>query len=339
MIAGGPAKSSLSHKPVMLAEVLDALAPKDGGIYVDATFGAGGYSQALLDAAPCTVWGIDRDPDALPRAQALAERYPGRLSFLPGRFGDLDRLLGDAGIAKIDGVAFDLGVSSMQIDSPERGFSFRFDGPLDMRMDRGGPTAAEVVNGAPEAELADILYIYGEERASRRIARAIIEARAESPIERTGQLADVVRGVVRRAKDGIDPATRTFQALRIYVNDELADLDRGLVAAERLLAPGGRLAVVAFHSLEDRRVKTFLQSRSGRLPQASRHLPPTRQSALEPTFHLLRRGTVKPSAAESKANPRARSARLRAAERTAVAAWPVPDDFTGFGPGIGQRAA
>jgi 16S rRNA (cytosine1402-N4)-methyltransferase len=339
MTAGAQAQVPMPHKPVMLAEVLTALAPKDGGIYVDATFGAGGYSHALLDAAQCTVWGIDRDPDALPRAQALASRYPGRLSFLPGRFGDLDALLSAAGVAQIDGVAFDLGVSSMQIDSPDRGFSFRFDGPLDMRMEQGGPTAADIVNAAPEADLADILYIYGEERASRRIAHAIIEARAEGPIERTGQLADVVRGVMRRAKDGIDPATRTFQALRIYVNDELADLDRGLMAAERLLAPGGRLAVVAFHSLEDRRVKTFLQSRSGRLAHGSRHLPPTPEPAFEPTFHLLRRGTLKPSAAESKTNPRARSARLRAAERTAATPWPIPDDFTGFGPGIGQWAA
>ena len=214
----------------------------------------------------------------------------------------------------------------MQLDAADRGFSFRFDGPLDMRMGNEGPSAADVVNEAAEEELADIIYLYGEERAARRIARALIAARAEQRIERTSQLADLVRSVVRPSKDRIDPATRTFQALRIYVNDELGDIDRGLAAAERLLVPGGRLAVVSFHSLEDRRVKAFLQARGGAQPRASRHLPESPASPREPSFNLLQRGTVKPSKAEGAANPRARSARLRSAVRTEAPAWPGPVD-------------
>ena len=235
---------------------------------------------------------------------------------LSGRFGDMVRLLGDVGIDKIDGLALDLGVSSMQLDQPERGFSFRADGPLDMRMEQSGMTAAEAVNQLTEPELADIIYRYGEERSSRRIAKAIVKSRRENPITRTGQLAKLVRGVVAKSKDGLDPATRTFQALRIYVNDELGELERGLNAAETLLRPGGRLVVVSFHSLEDRQVKEFLQGRSGGKPKPSRHLPPDTSPPAEPTFLLLRRRVVKPSAAEAEANPRARSARLRAAERT-----------------------
>jgi 16S rRNA (cytosine1402-N4)-methyltransferase len=303
------------HTPVMLAEVLAALAPRDGGTYVDATFGAGGYSRAILDTADCRVLGIDRDPDAIAIGADLGKRYGGRLTVLCGRFGEMVEVLAQAGIERIDGVAFDLGVSSMQLDDPARGFSFRFDGALDMRMDQSGPTAADLVNQADEADLADIIHEYGEERAARRIARAITHARAEAPIERTAQLADIVRSAVRRSKDGIDPATRTFQALRIFVNDELADIDRGLDAAERLLVEGGRLAVVSFHSLEDRRVKAFLQARSGRTPRASRHMPMV-EDTTQPTFRLLHTGTQKPTPAETSANPRARSARLRAAVRT-----------------------
>jgi 16S rRNA (cytosine1402-N4)-methyltransferase len=251
----------------MLGEIVDALAPRDGATYVDATFGAGGYSEAILDAADCTVWGIDRDPDTQARSADLRQRFEGRLTVLNGPFGDMVRLLGEVGVEQIDGIALDLGVSSMQIDDPARGFSFRADGPLDMRMAQSGMTAAEVVNQLTEFELADIIYRYGEERLSRRVAKAIVETRAEAPITRTGQLAGLVRRVVKKSKDGIDPATRTFQALRIYVNDEMGELERGLSAAETLLRPGGRLCVVSFHSLEDRQVKEFLKSGSNAGPR------------------------------------------------------------------------
>ncbi|HEX9569355.1 MAG TPA: 16S rRNA (cytosine(1402)-N(4))-methyltransferase RsmH [Rhodospirillales bacterium] len=300
----------------MLNEVVAALSPRDGAIYVDATFGAGGYSEALLAAANCTVWGIDRDPAARSFGDVLARRFPGRLTVLNGRFGDMVKLLTGVGVDRIDGVALDLGVSSMQIDDAGRGFSFRADGPLDMRMDGHGMTAADVVNRLAETELADIIYRYGEERSSRRIARAIVERRQDAPITRTGQLAELVRRVVAKSKDGIDPATRTFQALRIYINDELGELQRGLIAAETLLGPGGRLAVVSFHSLEDRQVKEFLLGRSEAGPKPSRHLPPVAGTAPAPTFRLLGRRALRPAAAEAAANPRARSARLRAAERT-----------------------
>jgi len=313
------------HVPVMLAEMLAAIAPCDGGAYVDATFGAGGYARAILDAASCRVWGVDRDARAVAAAAALAAASDGRLRMTCAPFGEMDRLLAEAGVDQVDGVAFDLGVSSMQIDDPERGFSFRYDGPLDMRM---GPdaakTAADVVNATGEAELARLIRTLGEERAARRIAGAIVAARAEAPITRTGRLADIIRGVLPRAADGIDPATRTFQALRMHVNDELGELDRGLVAAERLLRPGGRLCVVAFHSLEDRVVKTFLRQRGGAEPRGSRHRPDSSAVArTEPTFRLLHRRALRPSAGEVTANPRARSARLRAAERTAAAPWPA----------------
>ncbi len=305
-----------AHTPVMLAEVMDSLSPCDGAIYVDATFGAGGYSKALLDAADCTVWGIDRDPEALGQSADLRKRYPGRLTVLNGRFGDMVPLLADVGVERIDGIALDLGISSMQIDEAERGFSFQVDGPLDMRMAQSGMTAAEAVNQLGEKELADIIFRFGEERLSRRIAKAIVEARKETPITCTGQLARLIRRVVAKSKDGIDPATRTFQALRIYVNDELGELERGLTAAEALLNPGGRLSVVSFHSLEDRQVKEFLRGRSSAGSRPSRHLPPDTTPIQEPTFRLLGRHVVKPTAAETTLNPRARSARMRAAERT-----------------------
>ncbi len=308
------------HRPVLLDEVLTALAPRDGGVYVDGTFGAGGYARAILDAADCAVWGIDRDPDAVALGAALADFYRGRLTVVGGRFGDMRALLGARGIDKVDGIALDVGVSSPQLDMAERGFSFRLDGPLDMRMERSGTSAADLVNALPEAELADILFRYGEERASRRIARAIVAARRERPITRTGELAELVRGAAPPAKPGprrIDAATRTFQALRIVVNDEIGELARALAAAEALLAAGGRLAVVTFHSLEDREVKNFLRARSGAAPRASRHLPAT-AAARAPTFRLIGRQPVRPGAAELAANPRARSARLRAAERTAA---------------------
>jgi len=305
------------HIPVLLDDVVDVLAPRDGAVYVDATFGAGGYSRALLEAADCTVWGIDRDPEAADAGNEMAAGYGNRLTVLKGRFGDMRELLAGVGVDQVDGIALDLGVSSMQIDDPGRGFSFRFDGPLDMRMEKDGLSAADAVNRLAEKELADIIYRYGEERASRKIARAIVELREQSPITRTGQLADLVRSVVRRSKDGIDPATRTFQALRIYVNEELAELDRGLAAAAALLREGGRLAAVSFHSLEDRRLKTFFQERSGAGPQPSRHMPMT-GGADESIFEVPeRRGRV-PSDEEVRRNPRARSARLRWGVRTAA---------------------
>lgn len=311
-----PAPDSDSpHVPVLLDEVIDALAPQDGKTYVDGTYGAGGYTLAVLGRAACTVYAIDRDPNAAAAGRARPEAQAGRLVLMEGRFGDMERLLAERGVNRVDGVALDIGVSSMQIDQAERGFSFAKDGPLDMRMEQAGPSAADVVNTAGEAELADILFRLGEERQSRRIARAIVAARAEKAFERTLELANLVARVVRKSNDGIHPATRTFQALRIHVNDELGELERGLAAAETVLAPGGRLAVVTFHSLEDRVVKTFLKERSGDLPAPSRHLP---QAASGPaaTFTLLSRKAVAPGEAELARNPRARSAKLRAAIRT-----------------------
>lgn len=316
-----------AHVPVMLAEVIAYLSPRPGACYVDATFGAGGYARAILDAAPCRVFGIDRDAAAVARAAAIHRDAANRLQILHGCFGDMEQVLAEVGVTCVDGVTFDLGMSSMQLDAGERGFSFRTDGPLDMRMDpNAGISAASLVNTLPEDALADILYAYGEERAARRIARLIVHQRAQAPIERTQQLADLVRGVVRTEVGGIDGATRTFQALRISVNDEMGELDRGLSAAERLLAVGGRLCVVAYHSLEDRKVKNFLRGRSGSSPRASRHAPDRSAggdaACPAPSFRLLHRGTVRPTAAEVAANPRARSARLRAAERTAAPPWP-----------------
>jgi 16S rRNA (cytosine1402-N4)-methyltransferase len=311
------------HIPVMVAEVVEAMAPRAGGVYVDGTFGAGGYAEALLAAAACKVCGIDRDPDAIAAGAGLQARYPGRLDLIPGRFGDMASLLEARGVKLVDGVAFDLGVSSMQLDRAERGFSFRFDGPLDMRMERSGRSAADIVNAASEDELAAILADYGEERRARRIARAIVAARREAPIATTARLAEIVRAAAGRgAASDIDPATRSFQALRIAVNDELGEIERGLVAAEAVLAPGGRLAVVSFHSLEDRRVKNFLRARGGESPRASRHRPEAATTAA-PTFELPQRRPTSPGKAEIAANPRARSARLRSAIRTHAPAWPV----------------
>jgi 16S rRNA (cytosine1402-N4)-methyltransferase len=304
-----------THVPVLLDEILAALAPRDGGLYLDGTFGGGGYSEALLQSAACRVVALDRDPEALRQGAALKQRYADRLTVIEGRFGDMERLLEPLGMRKLAGVALDLGVSSMQIDDAARGFSFRGDGPLDMRMGASGQTAADLVNTMSEAELAATIRDYGDERLARRIARAIVAAR---PLARTGELAAVIRRIVPES-GGIDPATRTFQALRIAVNDELSELDRGLAAAEHMLEPGGRLAVVAFHSLEDRRVKSFLRARSGAAPKASRHVPDMRNAA--PSFRLINRKPVTPSAAELARNPRARSARLRAAERTAAPVW------------------
>jgi 16S rRNA (cytosine1402-N4)-methyltransferase len=312
-----------THAPVMLREVLEVLRPTDGAIYVDATFGGGGYARALLDAARCAVFGIDRDPDALAAAGELGRRYAGRIRVMRGRFGDMVELLAGAGVERVDGIAFDLGVSSRQLDDASRGFSFRLDGPLDMRMEKAGATATDAVNALGERALAEIIRAYGEERHAHRVARAIVERRRTRPIARTSELADIVRRVVPRARDGLDPATRTFQALRVHVNDELGELARGLGAAERLLATGGRLAVVSFHSLEDRKVKEFLCRRAGLAPRHSRHRPDGCARDPAPTFRLLGRGAVRPGAEEVAANARARSARLRAAERAAAPAWTV----------------
>jgi 16S rRNA (cytosine1402-N4)-methyltransferase len=300
---------------------MTALAPRDDAVYVDATFGGGGYSEALLNAAHCRIFGIDRDPEAVRRGRELAERYGERLCVLEGQFGDMAQLLAPVNTGPVAGIAFDLGVSSTQLDTPERGFSFRFDGPLDMRMSGTGQSAADLVATLSESDLAGVIGTFGEERFARRIARAINAAQRRRPIQRTTELADIIRAVIPQSEPRQDPATRTFQALRIAVNDELRELDRGLAAAEQLLAPGGRLAVVSFHSLEDRRVKEFLRRRSDLAPRASRHQPVGTGSP-PPSFTLLTRRAVRPSAAEIAHNPRARAARLRAAERTASPSWP-----------------
>jgi 16S rRNA (cytosine1402-N4)-methyltransferase len=306
------------HVPVMLAEVLASLMPQEGATYLDATFGGGGYARAILQAAPgCTVFAIDRDPDAIARGAALAQAFAGRLHLIEGRFGDMLSLLRDRGIAALDGVVMDLGVSSFQLDQAERGFSFRADGPLDMRMEKSGPSAAELVNSLPERDLADIIFRFGEERFARRIARAIVARRAEAPFTTTADLAALVRRAVPRDPSGIDGATRSFQALRIAVNDELGEVERGIAAAMELLAPGGRLVVVAFHSLEDRIVKQAMAAASGR-GGASRHDPAALSGRAKPAFHLLTPRAMRPQDAECSANPRARSARLRGIERLAL---------------------
>jgi 16S rRNA (cytosine1402-N4)-methyltransferase len=321
--ADGPeAARSTRHVPVLLDAVLEALMPRDEALYVDGTFGGGGYSEALLTAARCRVFGIDRDPDAVRRGREMAGRYGGRLGVLEGRFGDMAELLRAVTAEPIAGIALDLGVSSIQLDTPERGFSFRSDGPLDMRMSGQGQSAADIVASLSESELTELIRNFGEERFARRIARAIASARQRGPIRHTLELAEIVRAAIPKSEPGQDSATRTFQALRIAVNDELGELDRSLAAAEQLLTPGGRLAVVSFHSLEDRRVKEFLRRRSDVAPRASRHQPP-RGGDPAPSFRLLSRRAVKPSAAEIAHNPRARAARLRAAERTGSAPWPV----------------
>lgn len=303
---------TVAHIPVLLDEVMAALMLHAGDICVDATFGAGGYSRAALASEVDHVWGIDRDPSAL-AASPVDDR---RLTLVEGRFSAMDHSLAARGVDAVDAVMMDVGVSSMQLDQPERGFSFMADGPLDMRMGSDGPTAADFINTADEAEIADVLFTLGDEPKARRIARAIVNDR---PFERTSQLAALVRSVCGVSKTGKDPATRTFQALRIHVNDELGELDVGLRAAERLLRPGGRLAVVSFHSLEDRAVKTFLRDRSGSAPAGSRHMP-VAAAGPSPTFAPPAK-PVRPSLAEIDRNPRARSATLRAAVRTAAPAW------------------
>lgn len=306
-----------SHVPVLLDEVIAALSLGEGQVHVDCTFGAGGYTKAMLDSG-ARVFAFDRDPDAIREGRSLADVSGGRLTLVPERFSRMRQALADRGVDEVDGVTMDIGVSSMQIDRAERGFSFQADGPLDMRMSREGQSAADFVNGAGEEEIADVLYHYGEEPKSRRVARAIVAAR---PIERTGQLADVVRKALgHHAGMKKDPATRTFQAIRIHLNEELQELEGGLAAAEQVLKPGGRLAVVTFHSLEDRVVKRFLRARSGATPAGSRHLPAQADSGPKPTFEAVAK-PVRAGEAEIKANPRARSATLRVARRTAASSW------------------
>lgn len=314
--------SETTHVSVMLQEVAAALNPRDGEIMVDGTFGGGGYARALLKAARCSVIGIDRDPQAIARAASIVREFPGRLTLVQGPFGAMQELLAGKGVEAVDGIALDLGVSSDQLETAERGFSFQLDGPLDMRMGSTGISAEGIVNTYSEQALAGIFYGYGEEERSHAIARAIVAARAKAPITRTLELANICAKAIGRAANGIHPATRTFQALRIYVNDELGELARGLAAAEQLLKPGGRLAVVSFHSLEDRMVKRFLQERSGRVVHASRHLPPKLANGPQASFEVTTKRAIVASKQELLRNPRARSAKLRAAIRTSAPAIP-----------------
>ncbi len=313
------AAASAPHIPVMLDEVLAALDVGAGDVIVDGTFGAGSYSRGVLDAQPkCRVIAIDRDPSVLETARAMEAEYNGRFAFVSGCFGEMAALLASLGIEHVQGIMLDIGVSSMQLDQAERGFSFRMDGPLDMRMSCSGMSAADVVNTLPEEELADIIFHLGEERASRKVAKNIVLARAVKPIETTGELASIVRSSVKKSpKDMKDSATRTFQALRIHVNAELDELRAALLASEFLLSPEGRLAVVVFHSLEDRVVKQFLQERGRVAPSGSRHVPDlVERRAAKPSFRLIKPFPILPKEAETKVNARARSAKLRAAIRT-----------------------
>jgi 16S rRNA (cytosine1402-N4)-methyltransferase len=323
--------SAPRHIPVLGREAVALLNPRQGGIYVDATFGAGSYSRAILDTAGTHVIGIDRDRSAIAGGFDLVERSSGRLTLVEDRFSNLAAICIARGFSSVDGVVMDVGVSSMQLDEAGRGFSFRNDGPLDMRMGHDGPTAADVIAKASEADLANIIYIFGEERHSRGVARAIVAARKEAAITTTRALADIVAKVVWSKPGEIHPATRTFQGLRIFVNQELDELHLALAAAERVLKPGGRLVVVSFHSLEDRIVKNFLGERA-KAGGGSRHQPEIAQ--LPPSFVILTKRPVTAGDEEISANPRARSAKLRAAERTdapahaaaSLPAWPTLDD-------------
>jgi 16S rRNA (cytosine1402-N4)-methyltransferase len=330
MAQAGLADTRLPHTPVLLGPLLSAVAPVSG-VWLDGTFGAGGYARGLLDAGAARVIGVDRDPLALDMAAGWAKGYGDRLRLVAGTFSQLGALAGEP----LDGVVLDLGVSSMQLDRAERGFSFTRDGPLDMRMSQSGESAADLVNSTPEEMLADILYQYGEERASRRIARAIVAARAESRIDTTLRLAEIVARCLPRPKPGqTHPATRSFQAIRIAVNAEFTELAEGLMAAERALKPGGKLAVVTFHSLEDRIVKRFFLSRSGGGANANRYAPATGADA--PRFTLLTRRATAPDAAELADNPRSRSAKLRVAQRTGAPAGTVDPATLGV-PQIRQK--
>jgi len=308
------------HAPVLLAEVIEALAPKAGDVVIDATFGAGGYTRAILQRGADVV-ALDRDPTVQPFAEAVARDFPDRFQLIRTPFSGLAEAFDESGKAKLDGAVFDIGVSSMQLDQAERGFSFMRDGPLDMRMSDEGETAADIVNTWDHGPLAHIFKLYGDERQSGRVATAILRRRVEQPFTRTLDLAEVVeKALGGRRGAAIHPATRVFQALRIAVNDELGELERGLEAAEATLAPGGRLVVVTFHSLEDRMVKAFLTERTGNAPGGSRHAPVAVETR-KPSFDLLFKGAREAGEAELAANPRARSAKIRAAVRTNALAW------------------
>lgn len=335
------------HTPVMMSEALALLKVRDGGTYVDGTFGRGGYSRAILEAANANVIAIDRDPEAIEQAEKFSAIYGPRFTIIPGKFSQMKEMLNARGVFAVDGVVLDLGVSSPQLDDAQRGFSFRTDGPLDMRMDTSsGMTAADMVNTMAADKLAQIIDELGEERRARKVAEAIVAARKIARIETTLQLADIIRGVVRRSVDGLDPATRTFQAIRMHVNDELGELEKALSAAEHLLLPGGRLVVVSFHSLEDRIMKTFLGRRSdknpiGTMKGMSRHtpaalVPSSAEPQTAPTFTLLTRSALPPSPQESRANPRSRSAKLRAAERTV---GPFSGQTSGSGENGGRKVS
>lgn len=317
---------SAPHISVLLDEVVAALHPQAGDVLIDGTFGAGGYSAALLRAAACTVLAIDRDPDTQSHAVRLQAEHGEHLVYLSGCFGDMVALAAAVGVQQVDGVTLDLGVSSMQLDEAARGFSFMRDGPLDMRMSQSGDSAAALLNNADVDLLSDIIAVYGEEKRARAIAKAIVARRAVTPFERTGDLVDVVCSVLGGPRFGkTHPATRTFQALRIYLNDELGELLRGLQAAEQILKPGGRLAIVTFHSLEDRMVKKFLAPRTGRAGRPSRHMPDVKQHS--PSFSEPPMRSLKAKATEIEANPRARSARLRVAVRTEAPVFPEVVDL------------
>ena len=308
------------HAPVLLAEVIEALAPKAGDVVIDATFGAGGYTRAILERGADVV-ALDRDPTVQPFAEAVARDFPDRFQLIRTPFSGLSEAFEESGKAKLDGAVFDIGVSSMQLDQAERGFSFMRDGPLDMRMSDEGETAADIVNTWDHGPLAHIFKLYGDERQSGRVATAILRRRVEQPFTRTLDLAEVVeKALGGRRGAAIHPATRVFQALRIAVNDELGELERGLEAAEATLAPGGRLVVVTFHSLEDRMIKAFLTERTGNAPGGSRHAPVALETR-KPSFDLLFKGAREAGDAELAANPRARSAKIRAAVRTDAPAW------------------
>ena len=317
--AGGPAR----HVPVLGRQAIEYLAPRAGGVYLDGTFGAGGHTRAILDVPGTRVIGIDRDRNAVADGFSLVERSGGRLTLVEDRFSDLEHVAHGLGHEAVDGILLDLGVSSMQLDQPERGFSFRNDGPLDMRMGSDGPNAADLANTASERDLAAVISTLGEERFARPIARAIVKARAERPIATTRALTEIIGTVLQQRPGEIHPATRTFQALRMSVNDELGEVAAALAAAERLLRPGGRLVAISFHSLEDRIVKTFLTER-GRVSTGSRHQPEVAKAL--PSFRILTRKPVIADEQEVSRNPRARSAKLRAAERTD--APPVGGDLT-----------
>ncbi len=304
-----------SHTPVMLKEVLEQLQPKSGEVYIDGTFGAGGYSKAILNSADCVLYGIDQDPAVEEFANRLKKEYGSRFKFIAGNFSELNELMSAQNILRVDGIVLDLGVSSMQLETPDRGFSFMHNGRLDMRMSKTGSDAYNFINSSTEEEIANVIYNYGGETKSRRIAKKIIEKRKVAPIETTLELADIVRSVVKKGKSKIDPATRTFQAIRIFVNDELDTLQSALIASERLLNNNGRLIIVSFHSLEDAIVKEFVNERAKPKQSGSRHLPFITNTEFKPTFKWQVNKAIAASKEEIKTNPRARSAKLRVAMR------------------------